>query len=954
MKRVLGAAVSALALMATDAALQAGPAHAATAAAPKGVVVPPLNYKVRTLANGLKIYTLKDPSASNVTVQVWYGVGSKDDPEGRSGFAHLFEHMMFKSTKNLPPEFFDRLTEDVGGFNNAFTAADMTPYYEVVPANHLERLLFAEAERMGSLVVDEDAFKSERDVVKEELRQRVLASPYGRLFYLELPRNSYVAHPYRRPGIGSIEELDAATIDDVRRFHATYYRPDNANLIVAGDFDEAQLDRWVDKYFSGIKDPSTPIPKNNVTEPARPGPRTVELYAPNVPLPAVLISYPGVRYADPDAPAMQVLDAIMGKGESSRLYRSLVYEKQVAAQQITNVDVNQQAGSYALGAILAGGKTIAEGEAAVLAEVAKLRDAPVTAAELTEAKNELVADALRSRETVDGRAMALGNAIILAGDPKYADTEIERIQAVTAADIQRIARKYLRDDARVVLRYQDEKAKPAGQTVAAAAAPTAVAPVKLADLVKTPEVFTLLPEAQRTPPPSPAAERPVVTPLVTERTLANGLRVIVAPTKGLPLVSARLSFEAGAWADPAGKAGTADLAATLVTQGTTTKSAPQIASAIEALGADVGANATADFSSVYANAPTNVFPQAAAIMADMVRNPVFAAEELERQRSQALDNLKVQLSQPGTIAGQAMGRVVYGAAPYGSPSAGTVTSVPKLTRADLAAFHAQRWRPSVANLVFSGDITPEAAFALAEKLFGTWRDPAGAKPPAPTGLAGANLPPRAVVIDQPGAGQAAVVAAVRSIRRDDPRYYPLLLGNSILGQGFSSRLNQEIRIKRGLSYGAGSQLAARRDQGLWAATTQTKNESAVEVTDLVLAEIKKLTAEPPAEAELASRRAVLVGTFGRSLETVDGLGSLVAGFANYRLPLTELRDYPQKVRAVTAAEIQTAAGQTLVPANMSLLVVGDAKVFLPGLKAKYPNLEVVELSGLNLDSATLK
>ena len=192
------------------------------------------------------------PNSSNVSVQVWYDVGSKDDPRGRSGFAHLFEHMMFKATRNLVPEQFDRLTEDVGGFNNASTNDDYTNYYEVVPANHLQRLLWAEAERMGSLVVEPGFFASERDVVKEELRSRVLAAPYGRLFYLYLPQISYDVHPYARPGIGSIEDLDAATIEDVRAFHATYYRPDNAVLVVAGNFDPAQLDRWVDQYFAPI------------------------------------------------------------------------------------------------------------------------------------------------------------------------------------------------------------------------------------------------------------------------------------------------------------------------------------------------------------------------------------------------------------------------------------------------------------------------------------------------------------------------------------------------------------------------------------------------------------------------------------------------------------------------------------------------------------------------------
>jgi zinc protease len=220
----------------------------AIAQPPRAPAIAPIQYQTRTLANGLRVYAIRDTDTANVSVQVWYDVGSKDDPRGRSGFAHLFEHMMFKASRNLVAEQFDRLTEDVGGFNNASTNDDYTNYYEVVPANHLQRLLWAEAERMGSLVVEPGFFNSERDVVKEELRSRVLAAPYGRLFYLYLPMISYDVHPYARPGIGSIADLDAATIDDVRAFHATYYRPDNAVLVVAGNFDPAQLDRWVDQY----------------------------------------------------------------------------------------------------------------------------------------------------------------------------------------------------------------------------------------------------------------------------------------------------------------------------------------------------------------------------------------------------------------------------------------------------------------------------------------------------------------------------------------------------------------------------------------------------------------------------------------------------------------------------------------------------------------------------------
>lgn len=946
-----------LAAVAAAALLSGAPAWATTPAAPVaataaqgGIEVPPLGFQKRTLANGMDVYTARDASTSNVTVQVWYRVGSKDDPANRSGFAHLFEHLMFKATKNFPDETFDRLTEDVGGNNNAFTSDDVTAYHETIPANHLERLLFAEADRLGSLVVNEAVFESERDVVKEEYRQGVLASPYGRLFSVFLPETLYQDHPYRRTTIGSIEDLDAATIEDVRRFHATYYRPDNAFLVVAGNFDQAQLDGWIDQYFAPIQNPARPLPVNDVKEPAPTGPREATFHAPNVPLPAVVVAYPAIAYGDPDRAALTVLDGILSTGESSRLYRSLVYDQQIASQIGSSPDFAQQAGNLTTYAIMADGQSPDAGVAALRAEVARFRNEPVTAAELAEAKNELVANALRERETIEDRARTLGWALIMTDDAAVADREIAEIQAVTAADIQRVARKYLTDQRAVTIRYLNaEDGQPVSQQKL-----NVDAPVKVADLAPIGQIFELLPPEQRAAMPETGPAVAPVTPAVADFRLDNGLRVLVAPKAGLPLVSARLSFDAGSADETAGKAGVAAMTAALLTQGTATRTAPQIATEIEQLGASVGASAGADFTNLYANAPADVFPQAVSLMADLIRNPAFAQEELDRQRDQTLDGLKVQLSTPGPVAGQAAGRVIYGDAAYGAPGSGTLTTLPALTRADIAAFHAARYQPSDATLVFSGDITTEAARALAQQAFGDWRPTAPTTVPPAASPAGAPLPPRIVVIDQPGAGQAAVVAALRSVPRNDPAYFPLTLGNTLLGGSFTSRLNQEIRIKRGLSYGTRSTLGVRRQDGLFAASAQTRNDAAVEVADLMLAEIARLGSTQPTESEMTTRKAILTGAFGQSLETVDGLGALVANLALYDLPMSDLAAYVSNVEAIDAAAIQAAFADKLPVDRASLVIVGDAAQFLDALKAKHPNVEVIPLTALNLDSATLR
>ncbi|NJC40628.1 zinc protease [Brevundimonas alba] len=916
--------------------------------APDAIVVPPLGFRERTLPNGLKVYTARDTATSNVTVQVWYKVGAKDDPEGRSGFAHLFEHLMFKATRNLPQETFDRLTEDVGGSNNASTYLDLTNYYETVPAQHLERMLFAESERMGSLVVDETSFGSERDVVKEEFRLRVLSTPYGRFQRLHSQAFIYQDSPYRRPGIGSIADLDSATMDDVLRFHETFYRPDNAYLIVAGNFDQAQLDRWIDGYFGGIENPARPLPVNNVPESYGPA-REATFYGPNVPLPMVQISWPTVPYNHPDRAALSVLDGILSTGESSRLYQALVYRQQIATTASSSTDQQQQVGVLNTFAIMSEGKTADEGLAALRAEVARIRDEPVTEAELAEAKTELVAGALRGLETIDGRAFQLGYTLIMTGDPTAADRDIPDIQRVTVADIQRVARQYLRDDRAIAMRYlQADDAHPASTVQE-----VFTAPVTLAELAPAGEPVTLLPEGQRAQLPEPGAAVEAATPQVAERRLANGMRVLVAPKPGLPLVSARLSFEAGTSDDAAGgKAGVANFTASLLTQGTNTRSAPEIATEIERLGANIGAGAGVDFTNVFASSPSNVFPQVMELLADVVRNPAFTAEDLEREQTQTLNGLRVQLSQPGPVAGIAATRAVYGNAPYGIPGSGTPSTIPTITRDDLVAFHGGMYQPSNATLVFSGDITPEAAYALAEQAFGNWQAGAARAPVADP--AGPAVAPRVIVIDQPGAGQAAVYAAMRGIARTDEDYFPLVVANGVMGGGFSARLSQEIRIKRGLSYGAYSSLSAREDEGLLSASAQTRNDAVPQVADLILAEIARLSGSEATEAELAPRKATLIGAFGRSLETVDGLGGLVANLALYGLPLSDLASYDDDVNGVTPAQIRAAAAEHLPASNASLVIVGDASQFLEALRAKYPNVEVIPLSALNIDSAALR
>ena len=941
------AALVALALSTTAlsplAQAQTGTKPAATTA---GVAVPPIVYRERTLANGMKVYASRDTSTPNVTVQVWYGVGSKDDPEGRSGFAHLFEHLMFKSTRNLPNEAFDRLTEDVGGFNNASTYDDFTNYYEVVPANHLQRLLWAESERLGSLVIDDAVFKSERDVVKEELRQRVLANPYGRFFNLYITQASFAQHPYKRPGIGSIEELDAATVDDVRAFHAAYYRPDNAALIVVGNFDEAQLDAWIDQYFAPLKTPAGTIKQVSVVEPPRAGPKIVTTYGPNVPLPGVAMTWLAPAAGDPDAPALSVLDAILSAGKSSRLYNSLVYDQQIAQQIFSSTSTNAQPGMFYVGAIMAGGKTVEQGEASLSAQVAKLRDAPPTAAELAEAKAGLLADAVRGRETIDGRAFAIGYALRTEGDAQRANTDLAGLQAVTAADVQRVAKKYLTDNSRTTIRYLPESAKPAG------AKDPFESPKPTASVSYSGPVTILAPEAERVAPPPPGKPVSPVLPSPVEKTLANGLRVIVAKSSDLPLITADLTVKSGSGSDPAGLAGVSSLTAELLTEGTKTRTATQVAAATEALGANLEAGSGWEASSLTLSVIADKAPQGLAIMADVAQNPAFKAEELDRVKTEALDGLSVAFQRPGSVAGFVTPTVIYGGSGFGHVSSGTPGSIPKIQRDALVKTHTANWRPDNAILVLTGDLTPEQGFALVEKAFGGWAKPAG-PPPAPV-KGPAGYAPKNIVIDLPGTGQAAVIVTKPGILRADPRYYAGLVANGVLGGGYSSRLNQEIRIKRGLSYGANSSLTPRAAIGGFSASVQTKNESAAQVVDLIKGELTRLAAEPTSTAELAARKSVLVGDFGRDLGTSGGLADILGNLAVYGIPLNEIQAYTGKVEAVSAADVQDFSKAVLDPAQTSVIVVGDAKTFGDTVKAALPGATEIPIDQLDLDSPTLR
>lgn len=460
---------------------------------------------------------------------------------------------------------------------------------------------------------------------------------------------------------------------------------------------------------------------------------------------------------------------------------------------------------------------------------------------------------------------------------------------------------------------------------------------------------------QQESPPPPAPPREVNFPKPQEKTLSNGLRVIFVERPGTSLATAMLMIKNGGEVDPPKLAGLADMTASLLTKGTTKRTAPQIAEAVEALGGMIDYGARWDASQVNVNVASSKIDPAMEILADVVRRPTFKEDELERQRQQTIDQLSFMMADPGTLAREVASRVVFGDSPYGHPLTGTPESLALIKREDIAKLHSTYYRPDNAILVIGGDLRSEDAFKLAERYFGDWEKPSAPLPTSPDKeSATAKTGQRVVVVDMEHAGQAAVILTRPGLKRTDPDFFRGIVTNSVLGGGYSARLNEEIRIKRGLSYGAGSALDVRRNVGPFVAITQTKNESGAEVASLFMTELGRLASASIPDTELTPRKAALVGNYARQLETTEGMVQQVASLALYGLNLDEINSYIKNVQNVTATEIQKFAGSRLDAKTADIIIVGRASDFLPELRKRFQNVEVIPESELDLNSASLR
>jgi zinc protease len=443
------------------AILAQAPANQKPAEAQPAIRPPQLHVVTKDLTNGLHIVMLEDHEAPVINLQMWYHVGSKDELPGHTGFAHLFEHLMYKGSAHVPTEEHSRYIEEMGGQDNAYTQDDATVFWETFPSNYLERVLWLEADRLGSLNVDQANFESERAVVEEERRVRVDNVPYGRVIE-DLYAAAFTVHPYHHTTIGSIEDLDKATLTDVQNFFHTYYRPDNAAMVIVGDFTSDQAVAWAQKYFGGIPKPAQPIVRIATPEPAQTAERRLTQSYPNSPLPAVVIGYKIPAAFAPDSYALDMASNILSNGESSRLYKKLIYEDQIAVNVFGAGNFTEDPNLFFAVAVMNQGKTAAEGEKEIHDILEAMKTAPVTPQELEKTKNQEIANSILGRETVQEKADAIGRYAVIGKNPNLINLDLASYLKVTAADIQRVAKDYFISTHATVIVVEPPKAPAAG------------------------------------------------------------------------------------------------------------------------------------------------------------------------------------------------------------------------------------------------------------------------------------------------------------------------------------------------------------------------------------------------------------------------------------------------------------------------------------------------------------
>ena len=900
----------------------------------RGTALPEIKYTRFSLPNGLRVVLHEDHSTPVVAVNVWYHVGSMNESPGRTGFAHLFEHMMFQGFQGYPYAF-GATMDELGASRNGSTNTDRTNYYEVVPSNFLETALFMEAGRMGRLLptVTQERLDNQRDVVKNEKRQRIDNQPYGQAFVRLMAALYPREHPYSWPVIGSMEDLTAASLEDVSAFFRTYYAPNNATLVLAGDFDPAQARALVEKHFGGIARGAA------VKRPEPAAPRldreVREEMEDSVQLPRLYMAWHSTpRFAKSEA-AADMLSMILGGGKSSRLYKALQFDRQLVQDSFAGNPASDLAGQFFVIATAKPGQSLAEIQRIIDEEITTLKTTPPSAEEIERAYVEFESQFIVELQTVLGKAERLNSYATFLDDPGYVGKDLARYRAVTAADVQQAARAYL-TDRRVILSVLPRRTPPAGTTTAAQK-PATPAPAGAG-------------ASQGAPPPAPAAKPAQAPPATRARTmdlsllpkqgpdpkltlpaaqrrrLSNGLDVLIVEHHELPIVNLNLVVKTGGASDPDGKGGLAQITADMLDEGTQSRSTTAIADQLSGLGASLALTAGWDSTTASMRSLTRQLDAALELYADVIVNPAFPEQELARVRDTRLATLRLQRDTPEAVAGVVLQRVLYGRDhTYGHPLSGDEPSLKSISRQDVRAFYDAHMRPNNSTLIVVGDVRAADLVAKLEKAFASW------KPGQTPSLAASVAPPPRdrggiYVVDRPGSVQSVVLVAQVGVPRNTPDFFPLQVMNRILGGATSARLYMNLRQDKGYTYGASSAFNYRRGAGPFVAQAAVQGFSTRESVIEFLKELRGIRGEiPVSPEEIDSARQAIIRGFPRGFETPEQIAANLEAVVTYELPDAYFNSYAQNIAAVTLDDLNRVAKQYLHPDRMAIVIVGDRK-----------------------------
>jgi zinc protease len=882
-----------------------------------------LNYQQIKLANGLEVITLEDFSCPIVAVQLWYHVGSKNEQPDRQGFAHMFEHMMFRGTDKLGPTDHFALIRRVGGMSNGHTGFDRTVYEETLPAKQLELALWLEAERMTFLKINQESFDTERKVVEEE-RRMGLNQPYGTL-YEKLMAEVFKVHPYRWTPIGNIPDLRASSVQELRDFWKRYYVPSNATLIIVGAVKNEEAQRLAKRYFGWIPKYAEP-PRVTIKEPEPAGKRTVKLEEENAPAPLVGVVYRTVPISNKDSVVFDLLAEILGGGRSSRLYRELVAEKQLAVNADAFTWSLEQDGLLAATAIMQPASKDANSVLEIIeGHISRLRREAVSERELMKAKNQMLRYLVTENLKIESKAEMLGSAAVEYGDVSQANRWLDDIRKVTAADIQRVANEYLTDKRTLEVKVDRN-------ILSAESGMPGIAKEEETPITAEPEKVAPKPGRgglERTkdwPKEAPIAKVSAakITPKYISKKLENGLKVLVVPNHEVPFVSIQLGLLSGAWTE--NKPGTAAMTMQMLVKGTSKHSEGELADELETYAISLSGAADMDTATVNVGCLTEHIERAMGLLGEVVLTPTFPEEEFEKLRKQVLTSLAVSSAEPEYIADKEFRRRLYGEHPYSRTATGEVEDVNSLVIEDLKGWWSEFARPDMGVLVFSGDIDGKEAFELAKKIFGGWKA-TGTRPEKtlspPAGAAETHI----YLVDRPGVTQSQIRIGQLGITRHDKGYFESRIVSNYFGWSFNSRLNESIRVAKGLTYSVGGGYTARRFAGEFEVETFSKTDTTADAVRAVLEEIKRLKSEGPSNKELEDSRSYILGSFVGWRETPQQIAGDLWLIESQNLSKDYLERLLRGIAKAKKTDCEHLVEKTIEPNKLVIVVVGEAEKF---------------------------